>query len=358
MILLDRLKKRKEEGTFRSLSQTEGLIDFTSNDYLGFSRSAELLKRAQRGVKKIGATGSRLLTGNYPLYEEIEAKLAAFHRTESAVIFNTGYTANLGLLAALGTAESTFLYDIESHASIYDGMRLSKAKCLPFRHNDLDSLEKRLRRAVHPVYVLVEAIYSISGDFAPLQKIAALCKQYSAELIVDEAHATGVRGLNGEGLSVEYGIENNVFARVHTFSKALGIHGAAVLGSRTLKEYLLNFSRPLIYTTSLPPLALSLIACAYEKLQREAKKHQHRLSELIEYFQIATATPRTRDGPIQSLYSADSEKVKRQSKTLQENGLDVRAILPPTVPRGKACLRIVLHSFNTKDEIDCLCALL
>lgn len=263
----DRLQKIKEMGLFRSLSCAGNLIDLTSNDYFGFARSADMLEKAHQKIDRIGSTGSRLLTGNYPLFEELEKKIANFHHAEECLIYSTGYMANLGLLSALGKKGVSFIYDLAVHASFYDGMRLSNAKCVPFRHNEIASLEDRLKKAVPPVYVLTESIYSMSGTVAPLQSILELCRKYGAELIVDEAHATGVRGSNGEGLCVELGLQNFVFARIHTFSKALGTHGAAVLGSCLLKEYLINFSRPLIYSTALPPPALALIACAYEKLQ-------------------------------------------------------------------------------------------
>ncbi len=347
-----RLEGRKRAGLWRSLP-TEGspsLIDLTSNDYLGFSRSREILEKAHAMTDRIGATGSRLLTGNHPLYRGLEEKISLFHLAESCLIYNTGYMANLGLLAAVGVKEATFLYDLEVHASIYDGMRLSHAKCLPFRHNDLNSLERRLKAAKRPIFVLIESIYSISGDIAPVREIAKTCTTWGASLIVDEAHATGVRGPQGEGLCVECGIEDQTFARVHTFSKALGVHGAAVVGSKTLKEYLVNFSRPFIYTTALPSCALAMIACAYKKLQREAKEHQHRLGELIHYFRSKTHS--SCDGPIQPLYISGVERLKNIASKIRESGLDVRAIVPPTTARGNELLRVVLHSFNQEEEID------
>lgn len=339
-----RLQKRKDEGLFRSLQITSGLIDLTSNDYFGFARTVDQTKGG-------GSTGSRLLTGNHPFYQLLEEKIARFHRAESCLIYNSGYSANLGLVSALGTEDATFLYDLEIHASMIDGMRLSKAKCLPFRHNDLNSLERRLKAAVSPIFVLAESIYSLSGDFAPLEEMADLCVKYGAHLIVDEAHATGVCGPCGEGASVELGIESKIFARVHTFSKALGVHGACVLGSQTLKEYLLNFSRPLIYTTALPSFALLQIEQSYEKLFREAKGHQQRLKELITYFGRSGS-------PIQPVYLPSVEKLRLLSKQLRDRGLDVRAITAPTVPKGKECLRVVLHSFNQEEEIDQLLELL
>lgn len=336
-----RLQQRKERGLFRSLQTTTGLIDLTSNDYFGFARHPD-------SVTGRGATGSRLLTGNSPFYEQLEMRIAGFHRAESCLIYNSGYIANLGLISALGTEEVTFLYDVDIHASMIDGMRLSAAKKLPFRHNDLDSLERRLKNAQSPVFVLVESIYSLTGDFAPLQELASLCSKYGANLIVDEAHATGVRGAKGEGAIAELGLESQVFARVHTFSKALGAHGACVLGGKVLKEYLINFSRPLIYTTALPSSALASIESSYDKLLKEGPVQQGRLNQLIAYFstKIQTQNPQS---PIQPIYVPD---VRELSQQLRNRGIDVRAILPPTVPRGKGCLRVVLHSFNRTEEID------
>lgn len=350
--LSDRLRQREEHGLLRNLRSPAQLIDFTSNDYFGFSRSRDFIEDSlEVKCEQTGATGSRLLTGNYSFYEELESKIAAFHHAESALIFNSGYTANLGLIAALGTSETTFLYDQEIHASMIDGMRLSKAKAVPFRHNNLDSLERSLKRAQLPVFVLVEAMYSISGTLAPLKEIAHMCNRFGVSLIVDEAHATGICGPNGEGLTVEYGLESEVFARICTFSKALGTHGAAILGSNILKNYLLNFSRPLIYTTALPPPTLRSIDRAYDKLQREAKTHQERLYELILYFNAKMGRVNSRS-PIQPLYIPGIENVRNLSAQLHDHGLDVRALIPPTTPRRRECLRVVLHSFNNKMEID------
>lgn len=344
-----RLQKRRDQGTIRSLAFTPGLIDLTSNDYFGFANDCKGLN--SNDTDRSGATGSRLLTGNNPPFEELEQRIARFHRAESCLICNSGYSANLGLLSALGTDSVNFLYDIEVHASMIDGMRLSRATRLPFRHNDLVSLESRLKRARLPAFVLVESIYSISGDVAPLQEIASLCAQYGAHLIVDEAHATGICGPNGEGLVVALGLESRVFARMHTFSKALGAQGACVVGSRALKEYLLNFARPLIYTTALSSSTLTLIASKYEKLAQEAQLHQRRLKALASYFCAKTDT-QTTPSPIKPIYVADVLQLRALSKRLQTRGLDVRAILPPTVNRRKSCLRVVLHSFNQEVEID------
>ena len=343
--LKERLQKRESQGLIRKLQSTSGLVDLTSNDYFGFA------KCSSHQINSSGGTGSRLLTGNSLFYEELEEKIGRFHRAENCLIYNSGYSANLGLLSSLGTPEVTFLYDLEIHASMIDGMQMSHAKRVPFRHNDLDSLEERLKRASPPVFVLIESVYSISGEIAPLLEIAYLCKHYGASLIVDEAHATGIYGDLGEGLVCHLGLEDLCFARVHTFSKALGAHGGCILGSSLLKKYLLNFSRPLIYTTALPHSMLAQIESNYERLKKEARSHQLILRKLMDSFCQKTSIEGTQS-PIQPIPVTSVSGVRALSKKLQTRGFDVRPILPPTVARGKECLRIVFHSFNYEEEID------
>ncbi len=347
------LQKRKNLGILRELPESQNLIDLTSNDYLGFAKSLHFSEKTWSIFHQIGSTGSRLLTGNHLFFEELEDKIAHWHGAESCLLYNTGYTANLGLIAALGMHKATFLYDIEIHASMIDGMILAQGKHVAFRHNDLNSLEQKLRTAQPPIFVLVESIYSISGDFAPLKEIADLCSRYEAALIVDEAHSTGICGPSGMGCVADHKIESQVFARIHTFSKALGCHGACILGSQTLKKYLLNFSRPWIYTTALPLPILSWIEASYERLRKEADSHQRRLHTLIHYFQKKTGIQTTQT-PIQPIFKKGIENVRYLSQQLKLHGLDVRAIVPPTTKRGKECLRIVLHSFNREQEIDTL----
>ncbi len=280
------------------------------------------------------------------------------------MIYNSGYTANLGLISALGTKETTFLYDLEIHASVIDGMKLSEAKRIPFRHNDLISLEKRLRHASPPTFVLIESLYSISGDLAPILEILDLCKEYGAELIVDEAHATGIFGSQGAGLVEELHVEHSLFARVHTFSKALGTHGASVLGSTQLIHYLINFSRPFIYTTALPPASFVDIANSYERLAREAALHQSRLKSLIQHFYQTMGSAFSLNHsssictPIHPIYFESTQELRSAAENCRLHGLDVRPIFPPTVPKGKECLRVVLHSFNHEQEIDQLLEIL
>ena len=219
-----RLNERREQNAFRQLKLPAQKIDFCSNDYLGIS--ARRMISVDRELVSHGSTGSRLLSGNYSLIEETEAIIAAFHQAEAGLIFNSGYDANLGLLSCVAQRGDTIIYDYLCHASIRDGIRLSFAHSFSFEHNDLNDLEKKLRLAEGNRFVVTESLFSMDGDMAPISPIVELCKKYSASLIVDEAHATGVVGDRGEGLIQQLGLEADCFARVHTFGKAVGCHGA------------------------------------------------------------------------------------------------------------------------------------
>ena len=368
--LKERLEERKEQGLLRKLSAENDLIDFSSNDYLGFARSQELKDSVAAELATLdlsqvnGSSGSRLLTGNSVYAEELERFIAHNHHAEAGLIFNSGYTANTGLLAAVARKGDIILYDELSHASIYDGVRLSKAESFPFRHNDMAHLADRLRFfrssnvSGQQLFVVVESVYSMDGDFAPLLEIAGLCQASKANLIIDEAHATGIFGKRGEGKIVELGLERQVFARIHTFGKALGCHGAIVLGSTSLRDFLINFSRPFIYTTALPQHSLAAIKCAYKLLDISTNKIL-KINDLIKLFILKLETD-TISGllksysPIQSLVISGNEEVKEIASLIQQDGFDVRPILSPTVPKGKERIRICLHSFNTEEEISSL----
>lgn len=358
-----RLARRVQSDSVRSLTCPSGLIDFCSNDYLGLARSQELRNRihaelSHHSDERIGATGSRLLTGNSHFVEELESRIAAFHHAECGLIFNSGYDANLGLLSAVLGPEDTLVYDEHVHASIHDGMRLGRARTYPFRHNDLDHLERRLTRASGRVFVAVESVYSMDGDFAPLGELAELCDRYGCRMIVDEAHATGLYGEHGRGRVAECGCEALTFARVHTFGKALGCHGAVVVGSEALRTHLINFARPLIYSTALPQNSLLAIKCAYDLLPHCEQAVTH-LFELVEQFRAQVCRC---DGvecldsrsAIQSLILPGNQRVRRVAHTLQQAGFDVRPIMNPTVKRGRERLRICLHTFNTPAEVTSL----
>ena len=251
---------REQKGTLRALQRHDGLVDFFSNDYLGFASDmsiARLSKDADEEFRlKNGSTGSRLLSGNSLAHEELERELEIHFKSDSALLFNSGYDANIGLLSAVLQRNDSVFFDRLSHASIRDGISLSTASSYGFEHNDMDDLAKKISKGRSKTghnYVVVESVYSMDGDEAPLKALVEFCQSENLYLIVDEAHATGVFGEKGEGLTVSQGLEEFVFARIHTFGKAMGCHGAAVLGSRELRDFLINFARSFIYTTAMPP---------------------------------------------------------------------------------------------------------
>jgi 8-amino-7-oxononanoate synthase len=356
--LLSQLEQRKAQHALRELKlPPPHMVDLCSNDYLGLARSASMQEAVHALLMERpymhGSTGSRLLAGNYAWVEEAETNLAAFHAAPAGLIYNSGYDANVGLFSCVPQKEDTVIYDQLIHASIRDGIRLSRAQSFSFIHNDAGDLEKKLHRATGNIFVAVESVYSMDGDMAPLKAIADACEKAGAQLIVDEAHATGVVGQQGEGLVQALGLADACFARVHTFGKALGCHGAIVLGSATLRSYLINFSRSFIYTTALPPTAIAAVMASYN-LFPYMKEARENLAALIARFRQSTAPLQVlpSETPIQIVLTPGNEFTRRQAATLQEAGLDVRPILHPTVPKGEERLRIVLHSFNTVEEVD------
>lgn len=356
--LQSKLIERKEQNAFRTLRLPENKIDFCSNDYLGIAKDSQLTAHNAPHITQ-GAAGSRLLAGNYPLIEETEKQIASFHQAEAGLIFNSGYDANLGLLSCVPQRGDTIIYDFLSHASLRDGIRLSQAQSFAFLHNDLTDLERRLKIATGNIFVITESVFSMDGDYCPLSEIVSLCKQYHAHLILDEAHSTGVVGERGEGLVQHLHFQDSIFARVHTFGKACGCHGAVVLGSNSLRDYLINLARSFIYSTALPPAAIRVIANSYNMFPTMNKEREH-LNTLINYFQCSSiAFPKlVSNTPIQVVIVSGNTQVKRVAELLQSNNLDVRPILYPTVPKGGERLRIVLHSFNTLEEVKLLVGLL
>lgn len=357
------LDKKKAAHHYRTLRwNEEQQIDFCSNDYLGMSASAELQGRIAANLSTlpaVGSTGSRLLRGNYPLIEETEQLIARFHKAESALIFNSGYDANVGLFQTVARRGDTILFNEFSHASTRDGIRLSYAQAQSFTHNNIDDLENLLQtNTTGNVFIAVEAIYSMNGDHALLYDIAYLAQKYGAYLIVDEAHSTGIAGKNGEGVCASLGLEKQVFARIHTFGKAMGVHGAAILGTEVLRNYLINFCRSFIYTTAMPLHTALAIKHAYMLLQQPNMQAQIvQLRENIALFNVLikqhlpTAHFLQSYSPIQAWVLGNNEQARLAAQHLQTNGYDVRAILSPTVAVGTERCRICLHSFNTETEI-------
>ncbi len=368
--LLDKINQRAQQGNIRSLKTSDGLIDFVSNDYLGLSRSKELHQKIQEysyeGITNLnGSTGSRLLAGNYETTQKLEEKLAGIFNAEAALLFNSGYVANLALISSVPQRGDTILYDSLSHVCLKEGAWLSKAESFSFRHNDPDDLEARLKRAKGEKYVIIESIYSMDGDEAPFREIVDLAHKHNAYLIVDEAHGTGVFGKNGSGKVCELGLENDFFTRVYTFGKAMGVHGACIAGSKELIEYLINFARPFIYTSALPIHSVFSIDAAFEYLS-ENPQLQKDLSKRIQFFNDYFSEKIGNDlsvkpeshSAIQPVIVPGNEKVKAVSQELQNSGFDVRPILSPTVKEGTERLRISLHTHNSEKEIKDLIDLL
>ncbi|MFA6923236.1 MAG: pyridoxal phosphate-dependent aminotransferase family protein [Bacteroidales bacterium] len=356
--LNDSLNKKEKENLLRNLRCENNLIDFCSNDYLGYARSDDLIKKfneAKLFLNRIGSTGSRLISGNYKFTEELEKYIAEFHGAEAGLIFNSGFDANLGLLSSIPQRGDTVIYDELSHASVREGVRLSFANSYSFKHNDICDLQSKLEIAKGNIFVIVESVYSMNGDFALLEETSVACNAYNANLIVDEAHATGVVGNKGEGLVKLLNLQGKTFARMHTFGKAIGSHGAIILGSSLLRKYLLNFSHSFFYTTALPLHSLVSVKLAYEKLSEDVE-NINKLKELINLFKSSAKEINSlelikSESAIQSVIIPGNDNVKKIAQHLQENGLDVRPILSPTIPKGKERLRIILHSFNKEEEV-------
>lgn len=364
-----KLEARKQNNALRQLPSTSSAIDFASNDYLGFAKSKTIFDQTHQllidnNYCENGATGSRLLSGNHPLYELAENYLAQFHQAEAALILNSGYDANVGFFSSVPQKGDFILYDELCHASIRDGIQLSNAKAFKYQHNNYEDLE-RLITKVQPttdnqqlttIYIVTESVFSMDGDSPDFETMIAIAEKHQALIVVDEAHALGVFGENGCGLLQQLQVQNKIFARIMTFGKGLGCHGAAILGSSDLKNYLVNFARSFIYTTGLSPHAIATIYCAYQELGNE-KTAQHALRENINFFnqqkQLQGLKPmfvRSKSA-IQSAIIPGNEKVKTVASQLQQNGFDVKAILSPTVPEGQERLRICIHSYNSEAEI-------
>jgi 8-amino-7-oxononanoate synthase len=365
--LTTKLESRKQNNALRKLSLPNDLIDFASNDYIGFSKNKTIFEETHQylidnKIVQNGATGSRLLTGNHKVYQETENYIAKFHQSESALIFNSGYDSNVGFFSSVPQKGDLILYDELCHASIRDGIQLSNAKAYKFKHNDFEDLERLIQnprpKTQDPtsIYIVTESVFSMDGDTPNLEELAKLSKKYNCHLVIDEAHSLGVFGSTGEGLVQMLGLQDQVFARIMTFGKGLGCHGAAILGSQELKDYLVNFARSFIYTTGLSPHSVATILIAYQHLESE-KQTINKLRENSIHFNqeknllgLKPMFVRSKSA-IQSAIIPGNQNVKSIAQQIQAKGFDVKAILSPTVPEGQERLRFCLHSFNSKEEI-------
>lgn len=331
----------------RSLKLPQGGIDFTSNDYLGLSRSEVLYKMIEDGMaalsrKRNGSTGSRLLSGNSELAEDTERKLASIFKTESALMFDSGYNANLAVLSTLPQRGDIIIMDELSHASLKDGARLSLADKWNFRHNDMTDLRKKLAMSKGKKWIVVESVYSMDGDESPLDDVISMAEEFNADVILDEAHTTGINNHH----------RKNVAIRVCTFGKAMGVHGACVCSSMEIKNILVNFSRPFIYTTAPSDHSFISVSCAFDFLFLNSHLQDELRSRIDLYKSIAPWS--TSNSQIQVVIIPGADDVISAASALQSAGFDVRPILSPTVKEGEERLRICIHTFNTEGEIRAL----
>jgi 8-amino-7-oxononanoate synthase len=346
--ILAELSDLESRAQLRHLSIVPG-IDFSSNDYLGLATDPRMKQAVQNGVdsaSRIASTGSRLLSGHDEAWTLLENDFARWVGAEAALYFTSGYSANVGLLSALLRPEDVVFSDSANHASLIDGIRLSKCQRIIFPHLDLNFLEDELRRHASPAgarMIVVESIFSMEGDRAPLADLAALAERHGAELIVDEAHAIGVRGPSGSGCVAEAGLSSRVFATVHTCGKALAAAGAFVCGSHNLRRFLINRARTFIFNTGLPPYFAAQVAAGMN-LAREAEPARVHLMDLSVFlnnelrkngFDAAGS-----DSQIVPILLGSNDAAVCFAKSLAASGFGVRAIRPPTVPAGTARLRL------------------
>ncbi|KAK4612051.1 8-amino-7-oxononanoate synthase [Fulvia fulva] len=388
-----RLEQRADNFTLRKLTTNPpGSIDFSSNDFLSLASSQDLrtcfLQELQSDpalAVNLGSGGSRLLDGNSTYAETLEQDIASFHNAQSGLLCNSGFDANTGLFSCLPQRGDVIVYDEYIHASVHDGMRLSRArKTVPFTHNSVHALRDVVKDCMREdaevtmgsknVFIAVEAVYSMDGDVAPLRDIVALVKRLlpkgNGHIIVDEAHSTGVFGPKGRGLVCELGLEKDITVRLHTFGKALACNGAILLCSPTIRKYLINYARPMIYTTFMSYPALAAIRASYtwlmqgrtEPLARNLLLLMQTLHERLLEMQASLRLPAHLQGllrgpvtcPDSPIFAVLSSEPKVLAAHCQRHGFVVRGIVSPTVPEGTERVRVCLHAGNTVEQIEAL----
>lgn len=343
------LRALARKDRLRSLTPRGGL-DFTSNDYLGLSGSPRLRNAVSEALARgvdVGAGGSRLLRGNHPEHEALEAEAAAFFGTERMLFFGSGYAANVAVLATLPQRSDLVVFDELIHASAHEGIAVGRASAVRARHNDAGAFEDAIRAwraggGAGIAWIVVESLYSMDGDRAPLADLVEVADRHDAFLIVDEAHATGAHGPGGRGLAAAYEGRENVLA-LHTCGKALGVSGALLGGSRVLCEYLVNRARPFIYATAPSPLIAAAVRAALKCVDDEPERRE-RLDQLTRFAnaRMTSMGMAVSGSQILPLILGDAGRVVRVAEQMQAAGFDLRAIRPPTVPEGTARLRIAI----------------
>ena len=346
------LENKKSKNLYRQTKLVEGL-DFSSNDYLNLSNHPFIRKKmmeALEGGIDLSSKSSRLLCGTTKWHKQTERTLSQFTGRDSVLSFSSGYLANTGIIPALAKDKVLFSDEL-NHASLIDGIRLSKSPYKVYPHNDLKTLEELLKKETKEKIIITESLFSMKGDFAPLEEISKLAKKYNALLIVDEAHATGVFGEKHSGFVYDLKDKEHIVS-IHTCGKALGSSGAFVASSNLIKDYLINNCRSFIYTTAPPPLLMVQWQAAIEVLQSESFRSESLKSKSLK-FRKSLNLPET-ESPIVFINLKDSKIAIEKSSTLKQKGFYIPAIRPPTVPEGQAGLRIVLqyaHKQNTIEEL-------
>jgi 8-amino-7-oxononanoate synthase len=356
--LIDRLAEKRKQGLLRTLSHPVG-IDFSNNDYLGLANHFEVAKAAADAYMKYGAgsKGSRLLGGNHKIFEETESWLANWKGSEAALIFNSGYSANLGIISALCDSKTHLFCDRLSHASILDGYAIGTGKLHRFKHNNPPDLEKALKGVDAESFKLiaVEAVYSMEGDIAPLKEYADLAEKYGALLYVDEAHSDGILGPSGRGLVAQLGLENKVHLSLTTFGKAYGTMGACVFGSKLLIDYLISNARSFIYSTAISLGAVAAMQKAVEVSTRENFRRESLFKMFTGFRQKITEAGidcLQSETQIVPIVLGTVEKAQKCKEFLREKGFCVPCIRPPTVPNGTARLRINITAAQKANDVE------
>ncbi len=348
----DKLAELDAKGRRRSLRLPMG-IDLSSNDYLGLSGHPELRRAAIQALEsgiEIGATGSRLLRGHRDAHAELEAFAAHHFNVPATLFFANGFQANYALITTLIGRHDVAIFDALCHASMRDGLHAAHVDTLKVRHNDLEAFEdalKKPRRAGAQAWVLVESVYSMDGDTAPVAELLELCERYDAGLIVDEAHGTGVFGATGRGVSE--GLPHDRLISLHTCGKALGVAGALVCARADIIDYLVNFARPFIFSTAPMPLQALLVQKALELAVAEPWRRER--LKTLQAFVAARLQTLTIHSPIVPIVIGEDAQAVAIAEKLQAQGFDIRAIRPPTVPAGTARLRLSLNANLGEDDL-------
>lgn len=367
--ILEELSKIEAAGLKRTLKTIEGpqgprvvvngrrALLLCSNDYLGLANHPRIKDAAKRAIEEygVGAGASRLVSGNMALHEALEERISRFKGTEAALLFNSGYTANLGLITALADRQTDIFSDRFNHASIVDACTLSLAKVKRYRSRDVDSLVGLLKKSIAKRKLIVtDGVFSMDGTIAPVKEIAGLLDKYNATLIIDDAHGTGVLGKNGKGTIEELGVSHPSIVQMGTLGKALGSFGAFVAGTKELIDLLISKSRPFIFTTALPP-AISAASIEAINIVEEEPERRARLKSNYEYLRAglnAAGFETPGSTQIIPVIVGEADKAVRASARLLEAGVFIQAIRPPTVPEGSSRLRITAMATHTKDDLD------